>query len=123
MGSTPKFKAGDPVWVLSVSTERPTGEYAGVIIAVTDKLCTAHDAILYGVEIPFCPHPTGIAGWAVCEPYLRPRRDDYQQHEPLGSKKDLDKILSEDGRISIAGTDDRLLGNRPELTIIDDVER
>lgn len=92
MGSVPKFKAGDPVWVRSVDEARPKGEYAGTVTLVTDVPCPLHEARIYGVEVPSVPI-SGYEGWAVCEPFLRPRRDDYQQREPLGSRQDLDKPL------------------------------
>lgn len=74
-----KFSPGDPVWVRSIGYVNPPGEYPGTIL-LSRFLCYADE---YRVEIP----TTGPnnRGWIVEEAYLRSRRDDYQQHEGLGS--------------------------------------
>lgn len=93
MGSTPKFKAGDPVWARSEGDNAPSGEYKGIILyQEKGSLCFLHNRFEYRVEIEGVPSPE-TRPWLICECYLRPRRDDYQQHEPLGSRKDLDKPL------------------------------
>jgi hypothetical protein len=79
----PKFKAGDPVWAKHTETRR---EYPAFIIQFLNITCPGHDAWLYELSIESFP-----GRWACCESWLRPRRDDYQQHEPLGSRADLDK--------------------------------
>lgn len=92
MGSVPKFKAGDPVWVRSEGDNAAAGEYKGEIIKTAEVPICPQGAFQYRVNIEGCPSPTNKA-WIACEHYLRPRRDDYQQHEPLGNRADLDKPL------------------------------
>lgn len=83
------FKPGDPVWVKSLGPamhdEIPAGEHAGVV----EKYCDAFMRIFFipGYEVELCEHrPSHICA---AEHRLRPRRDDYQQHEPLGSRSKL----------------------------------
>jgi hypothetical protein len=84
--SEPKFKAGDPVWVKHTDTRR---EYPAFIIKFLNDICPGHNAWLYELSIEGFP-----GQWDSCEPWIRPRRDDYQQHEPLGSRADLTKPRS-----------------------------
>lgn len=86
-----KFKPGDPVWVRSNGSRAAPGEYAGVVTGVEE-----HG--YYHVDIPACRHPLGCE-WTSHERFLRPRRDDYQQREPLGSRRDLDLILKEPSHV------------------------
>ena len=84
-----KFKIGDPVWVRTNENERrcygvPAGEYPSVIISAP-VASFMHEGVWYHLEpfddtrIPCMAHETR----------LRPRRDDYQQHEPRVSWTDL----------------------------------
>jgi hypothetical protein len=84
----PKFKAGDPVWVKHNETRR---EYPAFIIQFLNIICPGHGAWFYELSIEGFP-----GRWDCCEPWLRPRRDDYQQHEPLGSRADLTKPIMTD---------------------------
>lgn len=83
-----KYNPGDPVWAFSDGSRFPAGEYAGIVIGPTE----GGEVLLadYRIDIPSLPPPKGD-GWLLCQNRLRPRRDDYQQHEPLGS---MDKIDS-----------------------------
>lgn len=79
----PKFKSGDLVWAQTW----PYGkEVAAVVVSVAGKCRSDH--WIYYVE-------SLLNKGEVCEPYIRPRRDDYQQHEPLGRRADLDKPLDD----------------------------
>jgi hypothetical protein len=89
-----KFNPGDPVWVKI--TERyqghltkslPLGEIAGVVDGISSRRHIS-GYTLYDVTIP-----QGKL-WVVYY-RLRPRRDDYQQHEPRSTRADLDRILSQ----------------------------
>lgn len=85
-----KFKVGDPVWARSAAGDvNPPGEYVGTVVRTTDVVCPSHNAPFYGVEIPDLPVESPLKAWLVCESRLRPRRDDYQQHEPRVRRSDL----------------------------------
>ena len=84
-----KFKPGDPVWARSDGSIFPAGEYAAVILSLKDEHCPGHNAAWYRLDVfAIGPAPFGD-GWILCEHYIRPRRDDYQQHEPRVSWTDL----------------------------------
>lgn len=96
----PKFNPGDPVWAQGRCTISkcpiPPGENAAVITRVFNApcpciTCKGHEA--YGLDI--CP------GYMVCVCVLRPRRDDYQQHEGLGSRDQLDDILYHEDNVPV----------------------
>lgn len=88
-----KFKINDPVWAQSNGTNFPPGEMAATILAVvTDKTDKAYGGD-YRIDLQLHPLPRNGKGWLVFERRLRPRRDDYQQHEPLGSMLNIDKPL------------------------------
>lgn len=78
------FKVGDPVWgrIVTVrdclTTGLPFGEHAAVITGSEFIV----GRIAYSVDIL----PDGMLFW---EKALRPRRDDYQQHEPRVRREDL----------------------------------
>lgn len=82
--NTPKFKPGDPVW----ATLANGGEVPAVIDWIAPYApytCTEGHTVYNlrdGDDVGDC-----------CEPFIRPRRDDYQQHEPLGSRADLDNLI------------------------------
>lgn len=80
-----KFKSGDPVWVRSEgppNDDPPKGEHAGVVLGEYDwPFGWPHTS--YQVEVG------ESTPWVCAEPCLRPRRDDYQQHEPRVSREDL----------------------------------
>jgi hypothetical protein len=83
-GSVVKFKPGDLVWIkvnshsyAHVIRQVPVGEIAGVV----EQLDPPED---------YWCNMAGYSGsWCCDDKILRPRRDDYQQHEGLGS---MDKI-------------------------------
>lgn len=83
-----KFKPGDPVWVRTRGIPEATaGEYPAVILGVS----TSRGLPWYRIDV------ITVRGriWIANERNLRPRRDDYQQHEGLGSRDDLLKPLDE----------------------------
>lgn len=82
MSSEPKFKPGDPVWAQTW----PKGkEVAAVVVSIIAEKCSLGHWVYYLKD--------DLQSGEGCEPYLRPRQDDYQQREPLGHKADLDKPL------------------------------
>lgn len=92
----PKFSPGDPVWVHQIagiesSAIFPPGEHATTILALV------HDPapwwlLIQHYEIDL-PHPANVRRVVAPEFALRPRRDDYQQHEPLGSRQIIKVLL------------------------------
>lgn len=92
-----KFSPGDPVWLRAVNIpgREPNhiapGEYSAVI-----SPCTApYWAEPYGVGPIYV---LDVQAFDLCiarEEFIRPRRDDYQQHQALGSKKQLEQILKQ----------------------------
>lgn len=97
--SMPKFSPGDPVWVhqiagLPSSVLYPPGEHATTIIRlVTDRQPWWNPADHYEIDLP---RPADCRRVVAPEWALRPRRDDYQQHEPLGTRADLGKAFYEE---------------------------
>jgi hypothetical protein len=85
-----KFKAGDPVWALDV---RQTGkEYPAVIIdhlPLISIIVSGCCGEVYTVEGEAIPVPQGYKGNAFCVCCLRPRRDDPQQREGLGTRAEV----------------------------------
>lgn len=79
-----KYSPGDPVWAKHDSY---TVELAAVIIRFVKRCGADHD--MY--EVDSAKESIGYC----CEPYLRPRRDDYQQHEGLGSRDKLTEPVSD----------------------------
>lgn len=83
-----KFKPGDPVWARrSVEATCPSvrdiapGEYAGIVVETLD-IFSVYGWPVYKVDVLDFRR----FGLADCdERFLRLRRDDYQQHEGLGS--------------------------------------
>jgi hypothetical protein len=88
-----KFKPGDPVWARSNGYNFPVGEYTAIVIRATGINCPNHSVPYYDIEIETVPLPAGFDHWVICERFLRPRRDDYQQHEPRVSQEDLLKSI------------------------------
>lgn len=88
---TPKFKPGDPVWAQSNGKEVP---------AIVDRLQLYTCDGCKGFRYDIIEH-LGLVG--ACEIYLRPRRDDYQQHEPRGSREKLTDKLSPEERSKVMG--------------------
>jgi hypothetical protein len=91
-----KFKPGDLVWALVKPLSDaawhgvPPGEIPGVITGVY----TAPDEA-YSVDLPGYIAPSHFrAGWWGFHYQFRPRRDDYQQHEGLGSMDEIRKLLT-----------------------------
>jgi hypothetical protein len=87
-----KFNPGDPVWVRSYGAKRddaiPAGEHAGIVVEETTWFINIFGILGYSVTL--CQSSVTIFA---AENRLRPRRDDYQQKKPLGSRADLDKSL------------------------------
>lgn len=79
----PKFSLGDSVWVRPGTAdplECPVKkETAAIVISIEDPayICRACGSVYY--------YKVDVAlKWFICECRLRPRQDDYQQHEGLG---------------------------------------
>ena len=95
----PKFSPGDPVWARCDGVRFPLGEYAAVVIESSPAaqfLTEFTKKQFYTVDIQNCPPPPGRFGWTISEGFLRPRRDDYQQHEGLGSRDKLTNPLADE---------------------------
>lgn len=84
-----KFKAGDPVWVRVLIPHNgiAVGEYAAVVIGLGPGRGSDYYVDVFGV-----PPPWYGSYWEAREPYMRPRRDDYQQDEGLSSREEIDKL-------------------------------
>lgn len=90
----PKYNPGDPVWVRSLGQRLPAGEHAAEIIDhCAARYCNYEDCYTLEVYNYPCIIPVlEIPGhWHVGSMYIRPRRDDYQQKEPLGSMSSIDQ--------------------------------
>lgn len=85
-----KFSPGDPVWAYSDGSFRlaPQGEYPAIVKSYYGYFECTDDTWqhFYLIEVPTV---STERAFEIDETSLRPRRDDYQQHEGLGS---LDKI-------------------------------
>lgn len=111
-----KFKIGDLVWVRSKGTNGLIkGEHAGIITSDVHLQpsnpppgCTPIAPPWYSVDIENIPVPAPAKTWGAHETRLRPRKDDYQQHEPRSSQEKIKEIIRlgigiptlEDARIS-----------------------
>lgn len=87
-----KFSPGDPVWARStgrnLKNQPPAGEYAATVLEEDSP-------DWYRIEILSYLNPLTSDHVFWCKgKHLRPRRDDYQQHEPRSTRDDLDQILS-----------------------------
>lgn len=90
-----KFKVGDPVWANDFRNvfKVINGERAAVVTGIVPRR-TGHCRVcnrISGYLLDILPH-SGIA----CECCLRPRRDDYQQHEELGSMDQVRRAITFD---------------------------
>jgi len=85
-----RYNPGDPVWARNVGfNEMPRGEHVAVIIGSEKRLSHMTPCgDVYAVDVQGQPPPPS-GPWVFCVCCLRPRRDDYQQHEPIGARKDL----------------------------------
>lgn len=78
-----KFNPGDPVWVMFWRPDLSiTGEKPGVVVSVAYAWCGRPH---WQVDMPFTGDARPGTIWTCDEKDMRPRRDDYQQHEGLGS--------------------------------------
>jgi hypothetical protein len=94
-----KFKVGDPVWAGSASPGStatdlgvPIKELPAVVLGayeINDR-GQSYYINLIGYQ------PPRAQGWTWRENNLRPRRDDYQQHEGLGARDQFTKPLADD---------------------------
>lgn len=87
-----KFKPGDPVWARVIDCNLdliPIGEHAAIVSGedFPRHIRPLGNGLIYGVDIP----PWGLC--VIREEFLRPRRDDYQQHEGLGARDQLNKPI------------------------------
>jgi hypothetical protein len=87
---THKFQVGDPVWAMTF----PDGRETAAIVATIAGTCPAGHTV-YGLENEVLGFGHG------CEPYIRPRRDDYQQHEPRVTRADIDQIINQPEPIEV----------------------
>lgn len=86
-----KFSPGDPVWAREDGSGNllSPGEYPAVIICVLDWL-SSDGHLYYQIELPTISLPEWSSWKAYTrENMLRPRRDDYQQHEQLDSMDEV----------------------------------
>jgi hypothetical protein len=97
---TTKFKPGDPVWARRDRRDYendgqtiPPGEYAAIVTKVLRVSEFGQD---YRLRLLDNPLP-GVAA----EPWLRPRRDDYQQHEPRVTREELDSVIRTEGPVEV----------------------
>lgn len=83
------YNPGDPVWARA-SRLLPVGEHAAVVIERLDHFLSGCCGGV-GYTLDVLNYPCSVPGkhWWACLCRLRPRRDDYQQHEPLGTRQDL----------------------------------
>lgn len=98
--SAPKYKPGDPVWARHTGYSdkpkhitllpRPAGEYPAVIVGVSPYFMIQFEDSLpvYMIDLE-----GESSGWLCREDFLRPRRDDYQQHEPRTTREGLNVAL------------------------------
>jgi hypothetical protein len=70
----------------------PPGEYAAVVIDEP----VPYWVVPWGTSPIYALDAEGYGCCAAREEYLRPRRDDYQQHEGLGSRDELVKPATPD---------------------------
>lgn len=95
-----KFSPGDLVWIRTYAKMEkriPPGEHAAIVVRL---YFTGEDGQYYLIDVPSFParqyEPSALTDmWVANERYLRPRRDDYQQHEGLGSRDKLIEPLNE----------------------------
>ena len=87
-----RYTAGDPVWVKG-GDGLPPGELAG---SVTGDYPHWRPGVWYKVTVFGYPAPMDGTDWKVRDDWLRPRRDDYQQHESLGERDQLTRPLADD---------------------------
>lgn len=87
-----RYKTGDLVWVAGFGPER-----AGVILrSCNDIEVWVAGGACWRVEVQNMPGELN-EGWICLERYLRPRRDDYQQHEPHVTRTELDSVIRTEG--------------------------
>jgi hypothetical protein len=88
-----KFFPGDPVWARStgrdLNNQPPAAEYAATVLE-------EERPEWYRIEILSYVNPLthDHIFWSKGK-FLRPRRDDYQQHEPLSTRDDLDRVIKQ----------------------------
>lgn len=100
-----KFKPGDSVWIRQPpeATQSlnylPVGEHPTVVKGlVEDPLCYWPDVQHYVLDMQ---PPPGRRRVVAPEFALRPRRDDYQQHEGLGTREQLDDIIHHEDNVPV----------------------
>lgn len=93
-----KFKPGDPVWAHTIGGLYgiSAGEYAAVVLGICNgSKCLFHEGgKCYQIDVLEIKSPVPDQNWCSHEDALRPRRDDYQQHEPRVTRADLDRALN-----------------------------
>lgn len=96
----PLYKPGDLVWARAkiACAGVAKGEYAGVVVHkcncwLASQCCDG------GYEVSGIPLPRGHTHACVATNNLRPRRDDYQQHEPRVSQAELDSVIRTEGPV------------------------
>jgi hypothetical protein len=85
-----QYQPNDLVWARCCTESGGKGERAGIVRALIGHLIpesrrTPICGEIYAVTLQDSPHLEDQ--FCVC--CLRPRRDDYQQHEPVGIREDL----------------------------------
>lgn len=86
----PKFSPGDPVWVREDGSGNylSPGEYPAIVICRSNRL-SSKGYPLYQIDLPSIKLPAWAAAAHTPENMMRPRRDDYQQQEKLGSMDEV----------------------------------
>lgn len=86
-----KFNPGDPVWARLVEGPLPAhiasgtpykGEHPATVVRPNGAHCYKIDCLDLAPIKPY-------TGWIIHEKNLRPRRDDYQQHEARTTMRDI----------------------------------
>lgn len=93
-----KFSPGDPVWAYTQGNlYARAGEHAAVVISSCpgDFMCPHSSESGYIIDILKIPCPISGKQWCSSEPFLRPRRDDYQQLEETISRDELNRVLEQ----------------------------
>jgi len=89
-----KYKAGDPVWARRNNYrpgQPPPGEYPAIVIGLWKETAKGPVYQLDSLGLLVVPPRTVVT----CrKDFLRPRRDDYQQREGLGSRDQLTNPLA-----------------------------
>jgi hypothetical protein len=92
-GQMSMYKPGDLVWAKCETSSGEMLEQPATVTGIWNMLCDDHPKeYIYHLDI----HP------GLCGTLLRPRRDDYQQHEKLGSVETVRSLMKKEGAILVS---------------------